>query len=438
MATRYDFKILDYREIIELMKNFDYHIFDYDGFRPEVVRDKFLEAGFPREDISKALLLLYMRGTQVSKIKKKTTEDGIALINNIFKALDLKEGSGSDKPNAFVNLSRLGAAFPDVYGSMIVMCDVHRWDLVPGLPKFLTFPGAAAIIPKQRKDVADLQFKWCLEFNKVIGSPSDEKRVKDFFDVSYNSMMISEEKRIVLFQRLEDLLREQAQTSFREDYSSIEPPRGPSGPSQRKSSRDDTSKKPPTSRPPQPRSSKEESGKKFESYTKEVRDSSDETVIRPTYVIGRGRTQSTKDFAETRAKSIEEEELLRIETTEPSETLEFVETGKELESGSEMEPEEFWETELEKKKEESKELPTFYIEDLNIPENQSGMVDLLVQGEAEFLDGQIVVGTPLTGKRFNYRYKEPTVEKKAPLKVQVELSSGDTRQELEDQRHPCL
>jgi len=186
-------------------------LFEYTGFDPIEMRKKVAKEG-TASAIFFCLATVSQRGTNASKMKNKTTPEGVKKFEQAVKDLSIDTtAKGSNIGPDVVTLGRLAACFPEVTARIFKKYgNSNKFGYSGDLAHYLMFPQAPSIMDKE----SDYKMwkEWNEKFTKVINPPKkkkkeskdeDESPVTDFGEIIYNSKLFNSDDR----KRIMDKLR---------------------------------------------------------------------------------------------------------------------------------------------------------------------------------------------------------------------------------------
>jgi hypothetical protein len=182
--------------MMEMMENLE-----YDGFDPESFAALIKKIGLAAKrdwakDVITMVSLAVLRGTNVTKIKKKVSEKGKKQIDALVAAYKIMSSSkGSQKD--VVSLGRVVATFPLVAAMLIAKnprLNTRLANLNQDLQPFLAFPGANALIPKSETRMHQEYEKFAQEFSKLVISKQDAKTQALFVEITKNSPITGDDE----------------------------------------------------------------------------------------------------------------------------------------------------------------------------------------------------------------------------------------------------
>jgi hypothetical protein len=192
--------------------------FRYQGFDPRhimkllILKEKDKRA-FAR-DMKTIIVWVETRGTRISKEKviKRTTAEG----QDVIRRLQAKYNIRDEVPDSLdtVTLPRVVACFPQLVARTRMTFGYVRQieDSPTGLPRFLCFPGAAALMSDTStlgKSTFDLWIQWAVNFDMVINPRAHNvQKVRQYAEIVRNSSVIPRNKRDEI---LNDLIREETE-----------------------------------------------------------------------------------------------------------------------------------------------------------------------------------------------------------------------------------
>lgn len=187
--------------------NFNLEDFDYQGFDPWVTY-QILNKAEPdvsklMSDMSVLCAFIVKRGTNNAKAVKRMSANGIKRINALTKKYNIRATKNPGKND--VIMSRIPAVFPQITATLIANKKVEsRVDVKTTIPKWLQFPQAPSIIPRDDSDTYGKWLEWAIGFDVVInGKMANETKVKSFGMIAHNSRLFSDKDRLTLTTKLQ-------------------------------------------------------------------------------------------------------------------------------------------------------------------------------------------------------------------------------------------
>lgn len=189
-------------DIMKIFSAVEYQGFDVMKFR-SMIMTRLKESKLTINNLTTALIIFISRGNNMEKILNKTTDEGVAVFRETISALNLAFKAGTNLKPDDVTLSRLSAAFPDLMGRILASrphdTDKHGIDI----DHWYCFPQGASIIGEKDDELFSKWCDWAFLFHKKI-NPSDRSltsatvRMKNFWNVSWKSPVVSQRNRLTL------------------------------------------------------------------------------------------------------------------------------------------------------------------------------------------------------------------------------------------------
>jgi hypothetical protein len=165
-----------------------------------------------RNDVFNLCMWITMRGTQIgmgTKAYKSTSSTGQMLINalaTVYKIQTQKNPKGND----VITMGRLASTYPHVILEVrFRMIDGGAGEvrvvgtLPDGLPIYLAFPTAGALIPQGNNGLIlyGLWLDWAISFDATINTVADSEKVRKYAEIMHRSSPIAENTRKALCNR---------------------------------------------------------------------------------------------------------------------------------------------------------------------------------------------------------------------------------------------
>jgi len=182
--------------------------FSYLGFDPYAVVDAMKKIESDEEkmlaDIYVIITFGITRGTKAGKAMNRMSDSGKSTLNAVVRKYSIQESTRSLGPSA-LSIGRVLATFPHVTALIMKQSQMVRiiGELPSGLPAWLAFPNAPAIIPRDGyAGVINLWKAWNDNFSKVIGGTQTIEERAAFFEVIHSSKLFDERTRRELMVKL--------------------------------------------------------------------------------------------------------------------------------------------------------------------------------------------------------------------------------------------
>ena len=107
-----------------------------------------------------------------------------------------------------VTLCRIANSHPEIIAGLCVRGIDRFLSIGENLSVYLKFPGAACLIPRERRDLSQAYLEFCIEVDKLInpGRKTELDKLKTYWEAAHSSVMFSDDTRSALLDRFEVML----------------------------------------------------------------------------------------------------------------------------------------------------------------------------------------------------------------------------------------
>lgn len=182
--------------------------FEYKGFNPLITYKTLRARGGTDREFSQDMILLcaivLMRGTNLSKIQEKTSDEGNAILMPLVRRYRIMDHKKDEVlGNEDIILGRITATFPPICMNLLISQKVVPAVDPGSCPPALCFSGGAALISTEREGLYQAWLDWSLRFDRLINKKAKttltltERRneVADYGEIIRNSQMFTNSER---------------------------------------------------------------------------------------------------------------------------------------------------------------------------------------------------------------------------------------------------